>query len=183
MYFFSLAIVCPRLNFNLLPRCPQVVWCHWGEMEPFPATLAQDGLAEWGQPGNNPSKYSVDGGNWTHTTGRTDSGLHLFSHWAIMTHSMYFHLLAYYSISMSALRDVLRQCSKLSGFHSVARYTRQTRIGEFFLKRFFPGWSYSVNPSWASVHGKKWLNRPSMAPHNLWTLSRKWNPRGWLKEW
>jgi len=37
--YFS-AIVCPWLNFGLPPWCSQVVWCHWGEIEPFSATLA-----------------------------------------------------------------------------------------------------------------------------------------------
>ena len=70
------------LNFGLPPRCPQVVWCLWGEIEPFSATLAQDGLAECDQPEKNPLKYSAVAGNWTRATGRTDSEL---SHWAIMT--------------------------------------------------------------------------------------------------
>ena len=33
--FFLSAIVCPWLDFGLPPRCPQVVWCHWGEIELF----------------------------------------------------------------------------------------------------------------------------------------------------
>ena len=53
-FFFLSAIVCPWLNFGLPPRCPQVVWCLWGEIEPFSATLAQDGLAECDQPGKIP---------------------------------------------------------------------------------------------------------------------------------
>jgi len=72
----------PWLDFGLPPHCPQVVWCHWGEIEPFSATLAQDGLAECDQPEKNPLKYSEVAGNWTRATGRTDSEL---SHWAIMT--------------------------------------------------------------------------------------------------
>ena len=56
--------------------------CLWGEIEPFSATLAQDGLAEFDQPGKNPLKYSAVAGNWTRATGRTDSELF---HWAIMT--------------------------------------------------------------------------------------------------
>ena len=39
---------------GLPPRCPQVVWCLWGEIEPFSATLAQDGLAECDQSGKIP---------------------------------------------------------------------------------------------------------------------------------
>jgi len=76
-------IFCPLLNFGLPPRCPQVVWCHWEEMEPFSAMLAQDGLAECDQPGKNLLKYSAVAGNWTRVTGRLDSELF---HWAIMTH-------------------------------------------------------------------------------------------------
>jgi len=63
-------------------RCPQVVWCHWGEIEPFSTTLAQVRLAECDQPGENPLKYSAVAGDGTQATGRTDSEL---SHWAIMT--------------------------------------------------------------------------------------------------
>jgi len=76
------AFVCPLLNFGLPPHCPQVVWCHWGEIEPFSSTLAQGGLAECDQPGKNPLKYSAVAGNRTRAMGRTDSEL---SHWAIMT--------------------------------------------------------------------------------------------------
>jgi len=41
------AIVCPWLNVGLSHLCPQVMWCHWGEIEPFSATPAQDGYAVW----------------------------------------------------------------------------------------------------------------------------------------
>ena len=50
VFFFLSAIVCPWLNFGLPPRCPQAVWCLWEKIEPFSATLAQDGLAECDQP-------------------------------------------------------------------------------------------------------------------------------------
>ena len=56
-----------------------------GTIEPFSATLAQDGLAECDQPGKNPLKYAATAGHWTRATGRTDSETHSFSHWAIMT--------------------------------------------------------------------------------------------------
>jgi len=52
--FFKSAIVCLLSDFGLPPRCPQVVWCYWGEIGPFSATLAQDGLAECDQPGKIP---------------------------------------------------------------------------------------------------------------------------------
>ena len=81
-YFILSAIVCPWLNCGLPPCCPQVVWCHCGEIGPFSATLAQDGLAECDRPGKNPLEYSAEVRNWTRATGRTDSEL---SHWAIMT--------------------------------------------------------------------------------------------------
>jgi len=29
------AIACPWLNFEQSPRCPNVVWCHSGEINPF----------------------------------------------------------------------------------------------------------------------------------------------------
>ena len=62
------------------------MWCYWGEIEPFSATLAQDGLAEYDQWGKNPLKHSAVAGNRTRATGRTDSEL---SHWAIMTDCVY----------------------------------------------------------------------------------------------
>jgi len=60
--FLKSAIVCPWLDFGLPPRCLQVVWRHWAEIEPFSATLAQDGLAECDQSGKNPLKYSAVAG-------------------------------------------------------------------------------------------------------------------------
>jgi len=38
--------------------------------------------------GRNPLKYSAMTGNWTRATGRTDSEIHSFSQWAIMTRAM-----------------------------------------------------------------------------------------------
>ena len=52
--FFLSAIIYLWLNIGIPPRCPQVVWCHWGEIAPFSAMLAQDGLAECDQPGKIP---------------------------------------------------------------------------------------------------------------------------------
>jgi len=80
-----LVIIYPWLDFGLPPHCPQVAWCHWGEIEPFSATLAQDWLAECDQPGKNPLKYSVTTGNWTQAMERMDSEIRSFSDWAIMT--------------------------------------------------------------------------------------------------
>ena len=71
-------------DFLLASACPIEKVTHWGEIEPFSATLAQDGLAECNQPGKNPLKYSAVAGNWTRAKGRTDSEL---SHWPIMTDS------------------------------------------------------------------------------------------------
>jgi len=51
----------------------------------FSATLAQDRLTECDQSGKNPLKYNTMAKNWTRATGRTDSEIHSFSHWAIMT--------------------------------------------------------------------------------------------------
>jgi len=101
-HFFVRAIVSLQLNFGLSPWCPQVVWCHWREIELFAATLAQDGLAEcdksgklsWNsrsQPGIEPgpqrgqtTRYNHSSNN--HDPGREeDSEIFSFSHWAIMT--------------------------------------------------------------------------------------------------
>jgi len=49
---------------------PMVVWFYWGEIEPFSAALAQDGLAECDQPGKNPLKYSTSARKWTRATAR-----------------------------------------------------------------------------------------------------------------
>ena len=84
-FAFLSAIVCPWLDSDLSPRCPQVVWSHWGEIEQFSATLAQDGLVECDKSGKNPFKFSSTAGNWTRATERTDREMHSFSHWAIMT--------------------------------------------------------------------------------------------------
>jgi len=72
------------------PRCPQVVWCHWGEIEPFSATLAQDALAECVQPGTDMHEIHSFSHSaiLTRATERTDSAVHSFSHWAIMTRAM-----------------------------------------------------------------------------------------------
>ena len=40
---------------SLMSTGPQVVWCHWGEIGPLSATLAQDGMAECNQPGRDPA--------------------------------------------------------------------------------------------------------------------------------
>jgi len=66
-----------------LPQCPWVVLCHLREIEPFSAM--QDGLAECDQPGKDPRKYFVMAGNWMRVMERTDSEIHSFSHWTIMT--------------------------------------------------------------------------------------------------
>ena len=48
--------------------------------------LAQDGLPECDQPEKNSLEIlRHDHGNWTRATERTDSEIHSFSHWAIMT--------------------------------------------------------------------------------------------------
>jgi len=41
---------------------------HYGEIEPSSATLAQDGLPEYGHSGKDPLKHSAKDGNWTRTT-------------------------------------------------------------------------------------------------------------------
>ena len=67
--------VCTRV-----PACPRARVPHregnsMEVIEPFSATLAQDGLAEYDQPGKNLLKYSAVAGNRTRATGRTDSEL------------------------------------------------------------------------------------------------------------
>ena len=73
---FISAIVYPWLHFGLLPRCPQVVWYHWREVEPFSATLAQDGFTECDRPEKNLLNYCVIAKSWTWATGRTDNETH-----------------------------------------------------------------------------------------------------------
>jgi len=87
---FTSVIFYRWLDFGLSPRCPQVVWCHWGEIELFLATLAQDGLAECDQPMKNPWKYLNMAGNWTRAMGRTESEIHSLSHWSIMADRCWF---------------------------------------------------------------------------------------------
>jgi len=61
--FFLSTIVCPWLNFGLPPRCPQVVWCLWGEIGPFSAMLAENGLVEPGKiPWNIPPWLGIEPG-------------------------------------------------------------------------------------------------------------------------
>ena len=56
---FHFYFISHRLSVvGLPPHCPQVVWCHGGEIGPFSATLAQDRLAECDQSEKNPLKYS-----------------------------------------------------------------------------------------------------------------------------
>jgi len=56
-HFFSIAIVCPWLDFGLPPRCPLVVWCHGGEIGPFSATWL--GI-EPGQRGGQTVSYPTE---------------------------------------------------------------------------------------------------------------------------
>jgi len=51
-----------------------------GEIGPFSATLAQDGVVECDQAGENPLKYFVMTGNGTRAMDRADSEIHSFSH-------------------------------------------------------------------------------------------------------
>ena len=67
-----------RPSFSLSTGCVVLL----REIEPFSATLAQNGSAECDQPGISLLKYFVMAENWTRATGRTDSEL---SHSAIMT--------------------------------------------------------------------------------------------------
>ena len=63
IFFSHCLFTVARPSFGLPPHCPPVLWCHWGEIEPFSATVAQNGLAECDQPGKDPLKYSATAGN------------------------------------------------------------------------------------------------------------------------
>jgi len=54
---------------------PQVIWCHWREIQQFSATLAKDGLAEYDQQEKTPLKYFPTSGPRRGQTAmeRTDS--------------------------------------------------------------------------------------------------------------
>ena len=78
------AIIYLWLDFGLPPHCPQVLLSLMGDWAIF-CHAGSGGLAECDQPGKNPLKYSTVAGNWTRATGRTDSEIHSFSYWAIMT--------------------------------------------------------------------------------------------------
>jgi len=43
------------------------------------------------QPGKNPLKYFATAGNWAPPTGSTDSEIHSFSHWAVVTNYIGIH--------------------------------------------------------------------------------------------
>jgi len=62
-WIFPSAIVCPWLDFGIPPRCPICVALLGGGIEPFSATLAEDGLAECDQPGKDPLKHFTMTGN------------------------------------------------------------------------------------------------------------------------
>ena len=51
------------------------------------------------QAGRNPLKYSITVGDWTRATGRTDSEINVFPHWAIMADSQSITWSDYYDIS------------------------------------------------------------------------------------
>jgi len=81
LFFFISAMVGLRPSSSLSTGCVAPLR---GD-EPFFATLAQNVLAECDQSGKNLLKYSAMAGNWTRPTGRTDSEIHSFSHWPIVT--------------------------------------------------------------------------------------------------
>ena len=94
-------------NQLLLQLPPGIVWCHWREIEPFSATLAQDGLAvcNWlgkipwntlSRPGMEPKPLRGQTMRYIHfPLGYHDSGYGqhrqwdtFISHWGIMTRVM-----------------------------------------------------------------------------------------------
>jgi len=72
---WSKASTIHRFLLSACTRVPHREGNSMGVIEPFSASLAQDGLAECDQPGKNPLKYSAVAGNRTRATGRTDSEL------------------------------------------------------------------------------------------------------------
>jgi len=59
LFFQPLSVLGWIEVIGLYFQCPQAVCCHWGEIEPFPAKQAKDGLAECDQPGKHPLKFSA----------------------------------------------------------------------------------------------------------------------------
>jgi len=49
------------------------------------------------------------------------------------------------------------------------------------FQRIFP-WLLTLCQPVLSQHGKKWLNLPSMAPHNLWTSRKQAEVQPWTDE-
>jgi len=103
-------MVCPWLDSSLPPRCPQVVWCHWAIL----CHADHRVLTECGQPQKNPLKYSTMTRNWTRATGKTDSDVHSFSHWAIMTDGLESTCIKHWFRTVSQCHSVT-----VSQFHSV----------------------------------------------------------------
>jgi len=69
----------PLSVHSLPPHCPQAVWCHWGKIEPFPATRAPDELAEcWSA---REKSLEILGRGWELNPSQgADSEIHSFSH-------------------------------------------------------------------------------------------------------
>jgi len=81
--FFS-TIVCTLL-VGTLPTCPDQAWQKWLDLRSI--TLQKMWISKrCRQPGKNSLKYSAMTGNWTRATKRTESEIHSFSYWTIITH-------------------------------------------------------------------------------------------------
>ena len=86
-----LSVVGHRPSFSMTTGCVMPLRGDWAIFCLAGSGLAQNGLAECDQLGKNQLKCSIMAGNWTlagnwtRATGRTDSDIHSFSHWAIMT--------------------------------------------------------------------------------------------------
>jgi len=136
IYLFTSAICCPWLDFDLPPGCPQAMWCHWGEIESFTATY-------WPRMGwqsvKYPLKYSAMAGNWTWATGRTDSEIHLFSHWAIVV----------WQVDYAHYQYTLGQCEQF------CNKTEQVILGGYgHLWTQRDWWTYPVSTLHLHLHGK-----------------------------
>jgi len=118
-----LAVVCPRLDFSLLPRCLQIVWCHVGPGGV--GRVISQGKICWNTPSARATK-------------KTDSAIHSFSHWAIMTRAME------------------RTDSEIHSFSHWAIMTRATKRTDSEIHSFFH-WAI-MNRGGAIMVGANYMN-------------------------
>ena len=122
---FLSAIDCPWLGVGLPLRCPKAVWCQWVKIEPFSPTLAHGMLVERDQPGKHALKHSTLAQNWT------QSEIHSFSHWAIITQALErtdseIHSFSHWAIMTLALERTDREIHSFSHWAIITRATERT---------------------------------------------------------